>query len=135
MEQCNVVDPLPAPLKMKPTQTKALIFFPFVFCSLLLHDIFHYGAQAGLELSIVRPQTPECWDHSCLPPCLAFFFSGQKCCSFLYRGTFTSESTSHPSLQRSHITCAICGFCSLAFLRNKETQRVFIQSILLYFCI
>jgi hypothetical protein len=29
----------------------------------------HYVAQAGLELMILLPQTPECWDYSHMPPC------------------------------------------------------------------
>jgi hypothetical protein len=28
---------------------------------------FQYVAQAGLELVIILPQPPECWDYSCAP--------------------------------------------------------------------
>jgi hypothetical protein len=29
-----------------------------------------YAALAGLELGILLPHLPECWDHSNAPPCL-----------------------------------------------------------------
>jgi hypothetical protein len=37
----------------------------------------HYVAQAGLELSILLPQPPECWDSKSALPRLAFKF----CCN------------------------------------------------------
>jgi hypothetical protein len=30
----------------------------------------HYVSQAGLELTVLLPQPPECWDYRCAPPCL-----------------------------------------------------------------
>jgi hypothetical protein len=31
-------------------------------------------SQAGLELSILLPQPPKCWDYSCAPPYLFFIY-------------------------------------------------------------
>jgi hypothetical protein len=30
-----------------------------------------YVSQAGLELTLILPQPPECWDYRCATPCLA----------------------------------------------------------------
>jgi hypothetical protein len=34
--------------------------------------VFQYVAQAGLELSVLLPQPPECWDYRDGPPHLVF---------------------------------------------------------------
>jgi hypothetical protein len=35
---------------------------------------FPYVAQAGLELTVLLPLSPKCWDYSCIPPYLALIF-------------------------------------------------------------
>jgi hypothetical protein len=37
--------------------------------------------QAGLELSLLLPQTPECWDYECAPPSQT---TGVCVCLFIY---------------------------------------------------
>jgi hypothetical protein len=45
-------------------------------CMLLLvvwfffETMFCYVAQAGLEVRILLPQPPKCWDYGCVPLCL-----------------------------------------------------------------
>jgi hypothetical protein len=45
-------------------------------CCLGVGDVFfetgsQYVAQAGLQLKILPPQPPECWDYTCASPCPA----------------------------------------------------------------
>jgi hypothetical protein len=43
----------------------------FMFPFFLKKDLAMYVAQAGLELAIFLPQSPQCWDYRPLPPQLA----------------------------------------------------------------
>jgi hypothetical protein len=37
-----------------------------------------YVAQAGLELNILQPVPPECWDYRCVPLCLLLLYRLEK---------------------------------------------------------
>jgi hypothetical protein len=55
---------------------KAWLGFCFLFLFLVFFDFFlesvsGYAAQAGLELAILMPQPPECWDDRYRLPCQA----------------------------------------------------------------
>jgi hypothetical protein len=43
------------------------ILFIYLFLGIGSHCV----PQVGLELSILLPQPPKCWDYRCAPPCLA----------------------------------------------------------------
>ncbi|XP_021120764.1 transcription initiation factor TFIID subunit 4-like [Heterocephalus glaber] len=48
---------------------------PFLYHLLLNTNWSHCVAQAGFEFMVILlPRPPECWDHRCVPPCLALTF-------------------------------------------------------------
>jgi hypothetical protein len=49
-----------------------------------------YGTQAGLELSILLPQPPKCWDNRCEPASLPFSLPFLKAYSFSIYVHFSS---------------------------------------------
>jgi hypothetical protein len=47
-------------------------FFILAFSFFLFEMECHYAVQAGLELMMLLPQSPECWNYKRAPPHLAF---------------------------------------------------------------
>jgi hypothetical protein len=45
--------------------------FIYLFIYLFIEMWSYCVAQASLELKVLLPQPPECWDYRCVPPCLA----------------------------------------------------------------
>jgi hypothetical protein len=65
--------PIPIHSGSNPLGCREYICFThhwFLFV-LLVETGSHYVAQAGLELVIILPQSPECWDYRYLLPCPA----------------------------------------------------------------
>jgi hypothetical protein len=49
-------------------------------CLFLRQGLTHYVVQADLELMILLPQPPKCWDYSCVPQhILAIFKCAVQC--------------------------------------------------------
>jgi hypothetical protein len=51
------------------------MLFPNVACLFIFGFVTgpHFVVQAGLELMILLPQLPKCWNNRCGPPCLACY--------------------------------------------------------------
>jgi hypothetical protein len=52
-----------------PVNDNVVIFLNIFL--LLVETGSHCEAQTGLDLAILLPQPPKCWDYKCVPPLLA----------------------------------------------------------------
>jgi hypothetical protein len=52
----------------------------FCFFEVFFETRSHFISQAGLKLCILLPQFSQCWDYSCVLPCLDIF-----CCCWFCR--------------------------------------------------